>query len=378
VWRFGALVFTRDNNGLLFWGGYSISSPTTTSTSSYYTSMSYIGSFYQYRFSDSRLRNALPSSAGGSSASLTANFTTSTQVNPTTSAGNLSGGAIRPIGGFLSEDGNFLYICQLFALTSSDATSNRLIGFNVRTLDESLDINGHTDGRGFAVGNWPSRRGLLPTYVYLPSYPLNTRYYAPGRSQGGGHQVAAVTNGRVFFATHYQRSGPYTYTSTSGGYLNLPSYCYDYGAYGGEIFGFDANIGGPVQQLTSLGSATTYRRITFLVPNADGTAVAFGYTSGSTVRYHNRERIGYIGNIEFGPTGLLDSSFHEMINTSDGRTGEGMAHDFTGTKLFFGRGGTSNENQKDLWETTFEPDGSSSTSRQIGPQRRYNVLWSGR
>jgi hypothetical protein len=380
VWRFGALTFTRDNAGLVFWAGYSISGPTTVNSSNYYTSQSYIGSMYQYRFSDGRLRNALPSSAGGNTTSLTTNFTTSSPVNPTTSAANLSGGALRPIGGFHSRDGNFLYICQLCALTSSDATSNVLVGINVRSLDEAQGINGHPDGQGFAVGNWPSRYGFLPMYVYPPGYALQIRYYAPGRAQGGGWQMAATTNGRVFFAGHYQSGGPYTYPYESYGYLNLGSYSYDYGAYSGEIFVFDANVGGSVQQLTSLGGTTTYRMITHIVPNDDGTAVAFGYATNSTGRYYNYESVAYIGNIALDPANgqLQGGSYVAALTSSSGRSGEGMAHDFTGTKVFYGFGaGATNETGKTLWEVEFASDGST-TSRQIGAQRRYNVLWSGR
>ena len=51
-WHFGALVFTQENDGLIFYGGLSSYNPTYTSqtSSSSYDARTFCGSFYSYEF----------------------------------------------------------------------------------------------------------------------------------------------------------------------------------------------------------------------------------------------------------------------------------------------------------------------------------------
>ena len=65
-WRFGALTFTGDNAGLVFWGGYNSQynpAPDLNKDNSAQLS----GTFYSWNFSTSTLSSILPASAGGGS-----------------------------------------------------------------------------------------------------------------------------------------------------------------------------------------------------------------------------------------------------------------------------------------------------------------------
>ena len=406
-WRFGSLVFTRDGNGLVFWGGYSAKNPTGTHLSWYqnypysgswqsYSYMwenaanEYFGTLYSYNFSNGEVRSLLPGSAGGG-ADGEKTYSTSTQVSPSTS-GSFNGnqGNIRPAGAFVSMNGDFLYMVSNSPLSGSNATQNTLVGVNIRSLDgqtnSSIAINNHPDGKGFAVGNWPTRRGFLPCYYYYGYYWLmDARFYAPGHWQGFSEQVMSKESGRVFFSSHYQVSGPTSVTSSStfADGPTHPTYWQDYASYGGHIEMIDANVGGPVQRLTdsSLGSDTSYRPIVYVEPSKSGNAVAYVRSANSSVHYQYYEQVGYVGHIETDASGNLTSSkFSTTITTSQGRAGEAMAHDSTGERLYYafhsGTGG--NENQKQVYEATFDASGSPTTRSVASTQKRYNVLHSGR
>jgi hypothetical protein len=390
-WRFGALAFTRDHKGLVFWGGVSQYNATSAS-STFMAAYQYGGSIYACDLDAASVTvtNILPSADGGNSAGVVS-YTTSSQYNPTLPAGSYTNGAvsgvIKPVGGFLSKNGNMYYLCTFGALSGSEQTNLRLVKANIKSVNTGLaadTLNGLQAFRATAVGAWPTRRGFLPNYYYFASYPIDqARYYAPGRWQGLGLQVMAKQSGWVFFGSHYLRNGPTTGTGSSsfGGPVNA-TYWADYGAYGGQIEGFHADIGGNIQRLTSFTGDTTSRSIHYIEPSDTGQELAFVYDSGGTQTAPSQERVHYVGRIGFnGSTGVLTGSLMDLaLESGSGRAGESMAFSSGRDRLYYAfKLGSGNENDKQIVEAKFNAAAGTFTTRVVAAAaRRYNVLNSGR
>jgi len=383
LWRFGALVFTADSAGLVFWGGWGAQNQSVSTA--YQSSRNWTGTFYSWNFGSSTLRSILPTVAGGGVDDVRS-YSTSSVVNPTWAAYNGAAGRIRPLGGFISRNRNFLYVLTLGAVSATDQAQNTLVGVNIRSLNTAQSINGWTDGQGFRVTGQPNRRGAIAGYYYTTYYPLEYRYYAPANVDGMGGQVMAKSSGHVFYTTHYQSNGPTQSTSTTGSFnsgTEHPMFWGDYGGQSGQVEGFAGDVGGRVYRMTqtslSQTDSTAGRPMHHLETNDSGTALAFVYNVGSNSNYtYNSETVGLVQGIRFDAnTGVLQSTKNEWNTTlTNGRVGDAMAIDSTGLKLYVAFG-TSNENAMSITEVRYS--GTTFTTRAMsGNSRRYNVLHSGR
>jgi len=383
-WRFGALAFTADNAGLVFWGGYGTQNQTLSTT--FQQARNWSGTFYTYNFSTSTLRSIFTTAAGGGLAGI-ASYSAVSVVNPTFAAYNGAGGRLRPMGGFISRSREFLYIMTHSAVSGTDQAGMTLLGINIRSLNTATNINGKIDGEGFRVVGQGARRGFVPSFYYSTTYALDSqRYYAPANVDGCGGQVMAKASGYVFYGSHYQAAGPTQSLSTTSSFASgpeHPTYWQDYGTYSGQIEGFSADVGGPVSRITqtSLSQAdnTTSRAIHHIECTDNGKALAFVYDAGGTTRNFASESVGYVQKIGFDPTtGVLLAGKQEWTSTLvGGRVGDAMALDSTGSKLFvpFGSG---DENNKQITEVSFNGGTNVFSTRTFGTARRYNVLSSGR
>ncbi|MFM8981143.1 MAG: hypothetical protein ACKOSS_11875, partial [Planctomycetia bacterium] len=383
IWRFGALVFTADSAGLIFWGGWGAQN--NSISTAYQSSRNWTGTFYSWNFGTSTLRAILPTAAGGGVDGVFT-YSTSTVVNPTWSAYNGAAGRIRPMGGFISRNRNFFYVVTLGAVSATDQAQNTLVGVNIRSLNTATSLNGWTDGQGFRVLGQPARRGAIGGYYYTTYYPLEYRYYAPAGQDGMGGQVMAKNSGRVFYSTHWQSNGPTNSTSTTSTFSSgteHPMYWGDYGGQSGQVEGFSADVGGQVYRMTqtslSQTDSTTGRPMHHLETNDNGTALAFVYNTGSQSNFtYSTEGVGLVQGISFDAnTGALLAGKAEWTSTlTGGRVSDAMTIDSTGTKLYVAFG-TSDENTKSITEVRYSAS-AFSTRAMVGNSRRYNILHSGR
>ncbi len=406
LWSFGGLVFTADGDGLIFWGGASSLGPSVASSSYYYSSHSYAGSLYAWSFSDETVTHLLDYDEGGMSDDQGTVYPTDTsQVSPSFSNGSFSLarniGTVKPVGGFMSPNRDFYYIVTRGALSSSLQEDTRIVGINVRSLDASQSINGHSDGYAFALGgtNWPLRRSFVPTYGYSSSYMymmygIYYRYYGPAGQYGSN--TVMTKSGRVFWGSHYQVFGP-TPAGTSS-YYGGPiesTYHGDDMAFAGQVGYFDSNVGGDPELLTALPetlvsnnyTSTTYRTVKYLEATDDGSSVAFVYAPFSSTYYYypincGHEQIGHVYGIQTDPTtgAVLGKTVTADVTGSFGRVSCSITHDTTGTKLFYGFGDASDEKSKHIYASEFTGAGAG-TPRQFsfsGDPKRYNVLHAGR
>lgn len=388
LWRFGALIFTKDNAGLIFWGGRNAQNNTVSTT--YENSVRFTGTFYSYNFSSDVVRSIFATADGGNDLGInTTNFTTGTPYNPTPPGGTTSQthGRIRPGGGFISKSGDYFYCVHLQAISGSIQRSCGLVGINIRSLSGAVVGSQPPEGNGFVVGNQHTRRGFLPVYYYYNYYAMDYRYYSPGGSAGFGEAVMAKTAGTVYWTSYYQANGPSIDNSTTSSFhggSTTASYWGDYGAYGNQVEGFLPDIGGPIQRITlaSLGTVdgAVNRGIHWIETTPDGKALAFVYdTAGPGNRNYSTETAVYLQKIAFNTsTGVLSSTPVQFILAGSGRVGESMAIDSTGNKLFYAFG-SGNENTKTIAEVAFNPASNTITTRTVGATpKRYNVLSSGR
>jgi hypothetical protein len=386
MWRFGALVFTKNSSGLVFWGGFSSFLPTSTTTTNQF-SHTLAGTLYGVDVSSATgitgvtVTSLLDATAGGSSVGV-ASFTTASPYAPTlpTGTGSTVAGVIKPYGGFLSRNREFLYMVNKGAI-STGQNEYPLLGVNIRSTNTAANINGHTDFRGFAVGGWPARRGFVSgTYNYYSQYGLSLTDYPAYRKHGMGMQIMPKGTGWVLFGSHYQSSGPVTGTSASLGGPLYSTLSYDYSAYGGQIEGFNADVGGSVVRLSAFTGDTSIRRIHFLEPADGGSGVAFVYdTYTTTIANPSVEQLHYVGGIAFHPnTGAnVGTPVGRIVEGSPGRISDSFAFGSTRDRLFYAAGSSTNENSKVFKEATFGPSGV--TYRTLSStNKRYNIIHAAR
>ncbi len=390
TWKFGALAFTRAGDGLVFWAGYHNNAP--TSTSAYYRygefkAKWFVGSLYSYSVQDGAVRNILPSSAGGCSKTVGSALST---VSFSTSALGTDGGVIKPWGGFYSMNGDFLYIVNKGALSSSLSANAQLVGVNLRSLDTDdsdpdRSLNGHPDGRAFHVTGLPSRRGFYVAAYYLADrgigdYDYDDNYQQYYSTPMSGFHVAATNNGRVFFLDDEQVSGTSssTYYKYGGPILGTT---YGYGYDNAHVWCFDPNVGGAIQAVTGTEfgplSGGQNRGCVSLEVSPDGRDVAVVYTSSSSSYTWQYERLAVYSNIQLDPaTGaMLPGTTHDFFEPSSGRISASLSFDPLGQHLYYARGST-NEASKILRRGTLGSGGS--TSDLSPTPKRYNVLHVGR
>ena len=408
-WRFGCLAFTGNTNpdfeggyttddsdrGLVFWGG----APVYQSNNSYYLynqSYQYSGTMYATALSGSTIKSMCTSSEGGDDNGVKTYSTTST-MNPSTTAGSTSSGdvasnrrfgTIQPMGGFFSKNRRFAYVCSYGATSTSEKTGCRLIGLNVSTM-ESGTFNGHNNAEGDVPTGWPSRRGFLGNYIYYPYYPIYYGY-APARRQGIDRHVMA-DNGAVYWAATYQYAGPGRYYYYGG----PPITTYYYGAYGyggTGVYGFNADVNGPVASLhytpwvSNSTSSTYYYLPNLLEVSRDGTRLTYISSRDYYRDQHNAEQMVTVKDIAFDPvTGAISSEFSQnsdthLIEGSNGRAGEGIAFPTGNTTdcWYTFKGSAGNETAKEMVRATWLPDGTVDITRFPSLPGRMNVLHGGR
>jgi hypothetical protein len=403
-WRFGCLAFTRDHNGLVFWGGYSNYDGNTASY--FYMHAGYMtGTLYASDVSSTstNVTSILPTSDGGGSAGVTT-YSTSSPV-ALNSFTNFSGeqGAIRPQGGFYSNNGKFVYLRSATSLNSTDFTLNRLVGVNVSAVSSST-INGRDAMRAFHPTT-TTRYGFGNEGYYGGLYGGIMRWHrglGGAQSLGFGYQVSAARSGLVFFGGYYQQYSytdyPYTSEPTNSVYYypggaHPSNYgdCYPYAGVGGDLFGFDADMGGNVTKLTSLGGTTSPGRfLSYLQPDPTGQRLAFVYNHAATTTSPydvrpDRDNVVVVSGIQ-SAGGAVSATGVSVLETNAGRASTSIALDYVGSKIFYAFGTGSNENTQVLTEKTLNGTGSSVLGTRTAPgnlggsggQARFAVLWAGR
>ena len=378
TWRFGALVFTADGEGLVFWGGYSNYSPTATTMSTayywYYGAKSYVGSIYSYDFSDGSVRNILSSSDGGCNKTVGAAFTS---TSFSTSSWQTDGGVIKPFGGFISQNREFLYIATKGAINTSNYRDGTLIGVNIRSLNTSQSINGHSDGRAFVVGGFNSLNGFYDKQYYLHYYGLGYYYYYLGYNWyayapnfGATEHVAATDNGWVFFCSGTSAGSASTGQSSSyGGAVNTTYYSYYYSPK--KLYMFDPNVGGDVQEIAGASWVTgSYHVVGGIDVSDDGTCIASTYAY-SYYNYTAAEMLAVWTGIQLDSSGdLVGSPTKTVVQGSGGCVSSHFAFTPNQRDLLYAYG--SSENGKTLRS---EPLAAGATAKSYSfPGANFNVL----
>ncbi len=409
LWRLGSLAFTRDGSAVVFYGGFSVY---TAGYPYYYYQWpnGMYGTLYSWSTSSQALQSILSSSDGGSTdnSGSGVTYTTSSLAGAGFGTNNYSysstWGRIRPKLSFLSNDGNFMYVCSQDALNTSDYTSGRLVGVNIK--DSSTTVSGRTPLRAFAVG-WPTMFAFMPEAAYYYSYYQGQMLFGAG---GGACTVGTHpcgSNGVLFFDSHKQGyyGGSNTYQSSNnpgyypyyGGQVG-PSYYYStyttdtYAS--GQVFAFDVNHAGtPLQISSGLAATGEYRDIPYIQPSQDGTRVAYmtrlrvqGYTATSADQPNPASERLYIssGVASSATTGAVTITGDVALETTQGRVGSSLALDSTGTRVYYGfASGGSNENAMVLVEKSLNTTGTAVTGTRTfngvsNTTNRFAVLWSGR
>ena len=387
AWRFGALTFTRSGDGLIFWGGFSGYDPDGYAHSYYrYSSAkSFVGSLYSYDFAGNGVRNILAASDGGANKTV---GTAYTQYNYSPSSWQTDAGLIKPVAGFRSENGNFLYIATRGA-TSTSSTRQRdgaLIGINVRSVNaagsSAVGINGHQDGRAFYVDGFGLQNGFLSAHYYYPargmgfySYSSNyTHYYT---LQGFNDRVAAMDNGRVFFTSVTATTSLYSSTSSSYGGFILPTYGYGYPYSPKKIYVFDANVGGNVYEVAGAGwTGSSYQHVSGLVVSNDGRSLIEAGSTYTNYNYQDRFNLTVFSGIDLDPnTGALPGgSVTRQRFENDTWTGDCASFSPRGDAIYYAVGGSSTGMTLKRGEV-----GGSTTGASLGlPSARWAVIHAGR
>ena len=325
-WRFGALVFTADNNSLAFWGGAGCYYGTYTSSFGYqyHGANAIVGTMYFCPNLASNTVVSTMSSTNGGSTDGIKTYSGSTYVNPSSSIGFINKyGTLRPIGGFLSKNRNFLYLVDLTAVSSSDQTACQLLGWNVSAATGNT-INNHLAGRGFKLTGWPQYRGFIGPYYTYPGYALyaSSYSYAPMGIQGLSQQAMARDSGAVFFGSGYQYttgSSTPSYTSGQGPINTTRRYgCYGYGGCG--VWGFSADVGGRVYGVHypshANTSTSTQELLCYLQTSHAGDRVAWVSCNQYYRHYYSRERVNVAAGISFdATTGNMVGTFNASNNS---------------------------------------------------------------
>ena len=382
-WRFGALTFTTAGDGLVFWGGYSNWGPTATSmtyTYAEYGAKSFVGTIYSYGFGDTSVRNILSSTYGGSNKTV---GSAQTSISYSTSSWAVDGGVIKPIGGFRSQNGDFLYIITRGALSSSDYRDSQVIGVNVRSLDTNQSINSRTDGRAFLHDGRSSLNGFYPTQYYLAAmgfaqYSYSSLYHQYYLQVGDTQTAASTDNGWVFFTSVFPASSSYYSNYQSyyyGGVTNYTYYAYPY--YPKKIYVFDPNTGGDASELLGSGwSGTSYQMVGGLVAADDGSCLMVVDSTAIYYNWNNQERLTLVSGIDLNATtgALVGTPVRETFETS-GYVSSHLAFSPKLDSIFYAQG-SSNENGKSLKRGTTNSNATKSTYSFTAAN--YNVLHAGR
>jgi hypothetical protein len=389
VWRFGALNFTMAGDGLVFYGGYSNEDPDNYYM--YYNyqengAKSFVGTLYSYDFATGGVRNILPSTIGGSNDTV---GVAQTSITFSETAWSRDGGVIKPIGGWRSQDGNFMYIVTRGAVNSSDYRDGTLIGVNVRTVNatssstgsSTVAINGHQDGRAFRVDGLASTNGFLGTQYYAAylgfMYTYSSRYDQYYFQIGDPQRVAAMDNG-IVYTTSCTTSGSASSSTTYyyGGCINTTYYAYPYQKK--VIYVFDANVGGDFQVVGGSGwTGSNYQHVQGLVVSDDGSALLAVDSTSSTYHYHYQERLTLFSGIELEADGDLPTgALTRQIFESGTCVGDCAAFSPKLDAIYYAADGGTGSTQMKLKKGTI---GGGTTGAELGfSTARWSVLHVGR
>jgi hypothetical protein len=380
VWRFGTLTFTTEGDGLVFWGGYSNWGPTTTAmlyTYQEYGAKSYVGSLYSYDFAGGNVRNILGSTDGGCNKTV---GSAQTSISFSTSSWGLDGGVIKPIGGFRSMNGDFLYLITRGAVNTSDYRDSTLIAANVRSLNTGQSINGRTDGRAYRPSGFHTYNGFYPTQYYLGALGWSTYSYSSLYNQyyvqmGDTQTAASTDNGWVFFTSVTASGSASVYQYNYYGGCVLSTY-YAYPYQPKKIYVFDPNVGGDVNELAASGwTGASYQMVGGLIASDDGTALMAIDSTAIYYNWNNQERLSLFSGIELDGSGdLVGSPVRETFESS-GYVSSHVAFSPKLDSIFYAQG-SSNENGKSLKRGTTNSNATKSTYSFTAAN--YNVLHAGR
>jgi hypothetical protein len=417
-WRFGCLHFSRDNNALVFWGGYTCWFGYYAGGTAYYSYYyfnadikSLTGSMYAYTINAigttpaNTVEGILQSSLGGHqdvSGTSTVYKSTGAGGTPCNFYSTTFGGThgkIVPSGCFATNDGNMYYVDSYGPLVT-DGIAHRLVGINVKSSNTAVlanpdVINNKVPLRGF-LPTFPNSRGFFSptkTYYYMGTQEIFKGPYGGTMGHVGSHISAGATAGTLFFQAHavnYYSSPTQLFAYPLGDYYYGPGApnavaWYDFGQYySGEVYAMKADIGGDAIMLSSLGAPFTFvqRTLTYIQPSPDGTKVIFQHVRGTSYYDHapQREQVVLLSNITFNATGTTATANQIVLEGTDGRASSSMAIDAAGKKIYYGFvAAGSSENQMKLKEIVLDATQSgvsaTNTSGGIsGPTARFVVI----
>ena len=324
-------------------------------------------------------------------------------------------GSIMPGGYFISNDGRFMYLetnspiqdtgtSSGTVISGGDGGVGRLICCPV--FDTSTTINGKAALRAFALGGWPINpncHGFGATGAGTSSYYIGQLYSWCGGSGTGNRLQTAVTSAsgseHVYFQGYLQNN---SWASTDdfasgtpawqGGGPTNPKAWSDGSQFAGEIYAFNANVGGDITNLTGFGGTaqSTSRIITYMQPNNSGTKLAFQATASNTTNFANRmnntELVYAVTNVNFSATGALSTvPARVTIEGTTGRASPSMSWDYSDSKLYYAFiASGSNENLMVLREATLNGTGTAVSGYRTqstgfgGTAARFSILNSGR
>ena len=338
---------------------------------------SFVGTIYSYDFSGGSVKNILSSSDGGCNrhGRVRADLDLLLDLGWST-----DGGVIKPIGGFRSLNGDFLYVITRGAISSSSYRDSAVIGVNVRSLDTSQSINSHTDGRAFAVAGFNTYNGFYPTQYYLAAmgfaqYSYSSQYHQYYLQVGDTQCAASTDNGWVFTTSVTTSGYSSTYASLYyGGCVQQTYYAYPYQPK--KIYMFDPNVGGDMQELAASGwSGSSYQVVGGLIASDDGSALMAIDSTAAYYNWNNRERLTLFSGIDLDASGdLVGTPVRESFETSSFVS----SHVAFSPKLdsIFYAAGSGNENAKTLKRGT--TNSGATKSSYAFTNANYNVLHAGR
>jgi hypothetical protein len=390
IWKFGALAFTRDASGFVFWGGcgYYYSNQASYSYNNYILNE---GTLYCYNILTNARQMILAQTDGGNQDGTSSIPVTYGSITYTISAGTTYGsmGSIKPLACWYSGDGNFYYMMSLGALSSGNQTGQRFVGVNVKGNPAvgANTVNGKVPLVGFAP-SWPSARGLpfgnaTTTAKYCGWQIMGSGGCGSfvGSTMGLTSAGGGVSNGLLFFVGTYQGTVSYQYTGSTGMYYYVGGparptltgdnngYVY-YGSFGGsaELLAMDTNVGGVVYNVTNFGGTQTpVRMISYIQPNATGTCCAIVYYTSSTsyTPYFShrpeQEQVAIVTNMTWvASNGSLSTSpAVSVIETTPGRAGVSMCFDPNSTGLLYAFTTTGGEANQLMVTKKFDPSSAS-------------------
>jgi hypothetical protein len=375
-WRFGALAFTEDGTGLVFWAGggnyYNAQGSYSYSSSYVFSGTFFIHHVDDYSGSIGTKVTTMCSATEGGFGNAGVSYTSSSPRQASGAGGvdYTKFGSIHPWGGFISRNRKFMYICNFSATSSSEATPGKLIGLNIQSA-ESGDFNGKDNGRAFLLDNWPARRSFMSGHPYVYYGRYYPYYYGYGGGvRGHGTQVMSKDTGWVFWGSNRCYTGPSFSSSTSYAANSHAMYYYGCYGYGGtRINGFNADMGGGVAQIepTSMShensTSSPYEVLNYLEVTRDGKTLLISTSWGNTTYlYKNQERIGYATNIDFETTdGEMHAGFNRATDSgyleeSNGRGSEAMGFSIPSDTAYYAyKSGAGNETGMEIVQAKWDP-----------------------